>query len=76
MVKSDLKPEMDGRKVTCKIYGEPVEGILRYENKCYFILNYVHDGAYCKNRGQYPYSWQWDTNVSDFKFVDSIKEVW
>ena len=76
MVKSDLKPEMDGRKVTCIITRSYIEGMLVYQNGTYYILNNIKNGNNCWDKKGYLYSWEWDSLVSDCKFIDSsINEV-
>lgn len=68
----------DGRSFSAKIHGEEVTGKIRVENGYVYLCQDEKEGAYCKNKHGYMFSWGVrygekedldDNYVSDFKLI-------
>lgn len=63
--------DFDGMKFRAKIKGEEVTGIIRVENDIVYLCQNKQDGAWCKDRGGFRFSWKVGTgNKQDLKNND------
>ena len=59
-----------GTKVVCEINGEKInDAKLQYENERWYICQNISEGAYCRNKLGYKYSWYCTDGI------DSLEEI-